>query len=174
MKRLMILTALMMAALALAGCAVNDTPDPAQTAAVTDSEAVADSPAAPESVPPTAEPAETPAPAEDIAAAYQTISPEDAKELIGTEGVVLLDVRTQEEYQAGYIEGALLLPYDEIAQTIDKFDIVRDDTIIVYCRTGRRSAIAAEELIGMGYTSVYDMGGIADWPYEIVTEKRDE
>ncbi len=172
MKRMIIITALLLPALALAGCAVSDTSDTPPTAAATDSVAVAESPAATESVAPTAKPLDTAAPAADTTAAYQAISPEDARELIGTEGVVLLDVRTQEEYQAGYIEGALLLPYDEIAQTIDKFAIDKDDTIIVYCRTGRRSAIAAEELIGMGYTSVYDMGGIYDWPYEIVTEER--
>lgn len=100
---------------------------------------------------------------------YRTIAPENAKELIGTDGVVLLDVRTQEEFDEAHIEDAVLVPYDAIAANLDKLPDDMDTTIIVYCRSGRRSAIAANELIGMGYTQVYDLGGIQDWPYGTVT-----
>lgn len=116
----------------------------------------------------------TPSPAaetstEPAQAVYQTIIPEDAKALIGTSGVVLLDVRTKEEFDEAHIDGAALVPYDAIDQNVDKLPEGKDTTIIVYCRSGRRSAIAAETLLGMGYTQVYDLGGIQDWPYETVT-----
>lgn len=116
----------------------------------------------------------TPTPAaetstEPAQAAYQTITPEDAKALMGTSGVVLLDVRTKEEFDEAHIDGAALVPYDAIDQNVDKLPEGKDTTIIVYCRSGRRSAIAAETLLGMGYTQVYDLGGIQDWPYETVT-----
>ena len=102
-------------------------------------------------------------------AEYRTITPEKAKELIGTVGVVLLDVREQDEYDQIRIDGAVLLPVDDVA--LKAADVLPDKnaTIIVYCRSGRRSAIAANELVGMGYTGVYDLGGIQDWPYETVS-----
>jgi rhodanese-related sulfurtransferase len=97
---------------------------------------------------------------------YKTISPADAKELIGSEGAVLVDVRTPEEYMEAYIPGAVLLPLDDIAQKAERVLPDKYATIIVYCRSGRRSAIAAEELLDMGYKKIYDLGGIIDWPYE--------
>jgi phage shock protein E len=100
--------------------------------------------------------------------AYKTLSPEDAKELIGTKGVFLVDVRTPEEYLDGHIPQSLLLPQDEIQQKA--LEVLPDKyaTVIVYCRSGRRSALAAKELIGLGYKCVYDLGGILDWPYDTV------
>ena len=106
--------------------------------------------------------------ATDPTAGYQTISPAEAKKLIGTEGVVLVDVRTQDEYDAGYIEGAILLPVDELSQKAESVLKDKNAKIIVYCRSGRRSAIAAKELLTMGYRDVYDLGGIVNWPYETV------
>ena len=102
-------------------------------------------------------------------AAYHTISAEDAKAMMadGTP-YILLDVRTQEEYDAGHIDGAMLLPYDEIAGRAAAELPDKGARILLYCRTGRRSAAAAETLAGMGYTDVYDFGGIVDWPYETV------
>lgn len=103
------------------------------------------------------------------AATYQIISAEEAKRMMDeTSGCIVLDVRTQEEYDEGHIDGAVLLPYDEISQRAESELPDKDATILVYCRTGRRSAIAAEELANMGYTNVYDFGGIVDWPYETV------
>lgn len=106
--------------------------------------------------------------ATESAAGYQTISPAEAKKLIGTEGVVLVDVRTQEEYDEAHIAGAVLLPVDDIPQKAGAVLKDKNEKIIVYCRSGRRSAIAAKELLAMGYKDVYDLGGIIDWPYETV------
>ncbi len=105
---------------------------------------------------------------ETESAGFEEISPEEAKELIGEANVVLLDVRTQEEYDEGHIEGAVLLPYDAITADSAGLPADKDATIIIYCRSGRRSAIAAETLLGLGYTRVYDLGGIQSWPYAVV------
>ncbi len=121
------------------------------------------------SVTPSAQTSATAEGTADAAAAWQQIAPEDALALLETQGVVLLDVRTPEEFAEGHIEGAQLLPYDEIAARTDELPADKDTTIVVYCRSGRRSAIAAEELADMGYTAVYDLGGIQSWPYDTVT-----
>lgn len=100
-------------------------------------------------------------------AKYQKISPEAAKEMINDQSIVL-DVRTQEEYDMGHIEGATLVPVDSIlADQLDKLPD-KDQVILVYCRSGNRSEIASKHLVEKGYTQVYDFGGINDWPYEIV------
>ncbi len=75
--------------------------------------------------------------------------------------VLLLDVRTIEEYADGHIPGSVLKPYDEIAASFAEADTSRP--IAVYCRSGRRSAIAVETLLAMGYTNVSDLGGITGW-----------
>ncbi|MDD2533809.1 MAG: rhodanese-like domain-containing protein [Eubacteriales bacterium] len=80
----------------------------------------------------------------------------------------LLDVRTPEEYAEGYIEGAMNIAVEEMKYRTDELPQDKAAPIIVYCRSGRRSAIGAQILINLGYTSVYDLGGIQDWPYEIV------
>ncbi len=103
---------------------------------------------------------------ENMESVYQKITPVEAKELIGSEKVVLVDVRTRDEYEAEYIPGAVLLPLDYIQERAQSLLPDQYDTIIVYCRSGRRSAIAAKELLDMGYKTVYDLGGIIDWPYE--------
>ncbi|MEG2546783.1 MAG: rhodanese-like domain-containing protein [Niameybacter sp.] len=103
--------------------------------------------------------------------AYQKISAKEAKEMMekGEYGVIL-DVRTLEEYNEGHIEGATLLPNDEIKEKAEITLYDKEEVILVYCRSGRRSEAAAKELIEMGYTNVYDFGGIIDWSYEIVKE----
>jgi rhodanese-related sulfurtransferase len=152
MKKMMIYTALVLAAaLAFTGCAPNSSPN----ASV--------SPSAPSET--AAKPSEETA----VAVAGQLISVADAKALIGTAGVTLLDVRTQEEYDEAHIDGAVLLPYDSITPSSVGLPADKNATVIVYCRSGRRSAIAAETLIGLGYTKVYDLGGIQSWPYETVS-----
>ncbi|MCT4542123.1 MAG: rhodanese-like domain-containing protein [Vallitalea sp.] len=95
---------------------------------------------------------------------YKKITPEEAKEMM-IEGNIILDVRTQAEYDQGYIEGATLLPLDSILD--DNLESLPDKNqiILVYCRSGNRSATAAKALIDAGYTNVYDFGGIIDWPY---------
>lgn len=101
---------------------------------------------------------------------YEQITPQEAKVLMDTEtGYVILDVRSQAEYETGHIEGALLIPDYEVAERAS-FDLPdKDQLILVYCRTGRRSKLAAETLVSLGYTNVKEFGGIYDWPYEIVT-----
>ncbi|MDU4889221.1 MAG: rhodanese-like domain-containing protein [Clostridium sp.] len=99
------------------------------------------------------------------------ISAEEAKKIIDTEEhEIVLDVRSVEEYKEGHIEGAVLLPSDEIKEKVENLIQDKNKTILVYCRSGRRSAAAAKDLIDFGYTNVYDFGGIIDWKYEVVKE----
>jgi len=83
-----------------------------------------------------------------------------------TDDVIILDVRTQEEFDEGHIKNAILLPYDEIREKAANILTDKNQTILIYCRTGRRSEIAARELLDIGYTKVYDFGGIVDWEFE--------
>jgi rhodanese-related sulfurtransferase len=99
---------------------------------------------------------------------YKKISAEDAKKIIDSEDVIVLDVRTPEEFNEGHIENAVLLPVSDIKDKAGEVLTDKDAKILVYCRSGNRSATAAKELIEMGYTDVYDFGGIMSWPYEIV------
>lgn len=102
---------------------------------------------------------------------YQKISAEEAKEMMKEDkDYVILDVRTLNEYNEGHIEGAVLLPDYEIQNQAEIVLDNKENVILVYCRSGKRSEAAAKELIEMGYTHVYDLGGIMDWPYEIVKE----
>lgn len=95
----------------------------------------------------------------------------EAKEKMAAGGVTVVDVRTAEEYEQGHIEGAVLIPNETIGQeNIDKLP-KKDAVILVYCRSGRRSADAASKLVGLGYSKVYDFGGISDWTYGTVVEK---
>jgi len=84
--------------------------------------------------------------------------------------LVLLDVRTLEEYQEAHIPGALLLPYDQInaANALKAIGKDKNRTIVVYCRSGRRSEIAASSLANLGYTRIFDLGAIAAWPFGTV------
>ena len=99
---------------------------------------------------------------------YQQITQEEAKEMMDTQEVVILDVREQHEYDSGHIPGAVLLPVgtiteDTAAAVIDELDTV----VLVYCRSGNRSKTASQALADLGYTNVYEFGGINDWPYEV-------
>ena len=101
-------------------------------------------------------------------ATYEQISGAEAKALMDSEsGYIIIDARTQEEYDEGYIPGAVLIPEYEIADRAEKELPDKDQLILVYCRSGRRSKIAAEELVKLGYTNVKEFGGIIDWEYEI-------
>lgn len=103
-------------------------------------------------------------------AEYTQISQEKAQEMMKSEDVVVVDVRTQEEYAQGHIPGAICVPNESIvdAQPEELPDL--EQTILVYCRSGRRSKEAAQKLADMGYTNVYEFGGIIDWNGEVVTE----
>ena len=103
----------------------------------------------------------------DTPATYQQISGAEAKALMDSEsGYIIIDARTQEEYDQGHIPGAILIPEYEIADRAEKELLDKDQLILVYCRSGRRSKIAAEELVKLGYTNVKEFGGIIDWEYE--------
>ena len=100
-------------------------------------------------------------------ATYEQISGAEAKALMDSEsGYIILDAREQDEYDEGHIPGAILIPYGEIADRAEKELPDKDQLILVYCRSGRRSKIAAEELVKLGYTNVKEFGGIIDWEYE--------
>lgn len=100
---------------------------------------------------------------------YEQISQAEAKALMDSEsGYIIIDARTQSEYDEGHIAGAILIPEYEIASRAEKELPDKDQLILVYCRSGRRSKIAAEELVKLGYTNVKEFGGIIDWEYEIV------
>lgn len=100
---------------------------------------------------------------------YEQITQDKAKEHMDTQtDLVILDTRTQEEFSEGHIPGAIVIPYDEIDARAEKELPDKDKLILVYCRSGRRSKIAAEALAHLGYTNVKEFGGIIDWEYEIV------
>jgi len=100
---------------------------------------------------------------------YEQITPQEAKTIMDTEGeFYLIDARTAEEFAEGHIEDAILIPEYEIAQRAETELPDKDALILVYCRSGRRSKIASEELVRLGYTNVKEFGGIIDWPYEVV------
>ena len=102
-------------------------------------------------------------------ATYDQISGAEAKALMDSEsGYIIIDARTQEEYNQGHIAGAIMIPEYEIADRAENELPDKDQLILVYCRSGRRSKIAAEELVKLEYTNVKEFGGIIDWEYEIV------
>jgi len=102
-------------------------------------------------------------------ATYEQISGAEAKALMDSEsGYIIIDARTQPEYDEGHITGAILIPEYEIASRAKEAFPDKNALILVYCRSGRRSKIASEELAKLGYTRVKEFGGIIDWPYEIV------
>ena len=102
-------------------------------------------------------------------AIYEQITPQEAKEIMDTEkDYVIIDARTEEEFAEGHIENAVLIPEYEIKVRAEKELPDKDALILVYCRSGRRSKIASEELVKLGYTNVKEFGGIINWPYETV------
>jgi len=104
-------------------------------------------------------------------AVYQKITAEQAKAQMEEGGAyILLDVRTDEEFSEGRIDGAILIPDYEIGDRAAAELPDKKALLLIYCRSGRRSALAAQELIDMGYTNVYDFGGIIDWPYDTVSD----
>lgn len=100
---------------------------------------------------------------------YHKITPEQALSMMqDSSDYILLDVRTQPEFDESYIEGAILIPDYEIAQRAQQELPDKNSLILLYCRSGRRSEAAARKLLELGYTNVYDFGGIIDWPYDTV------
>ena len=101
-------------------------------------------------------------------AVYVNITAEEAKRIMDSEeGYIILDVRTQEEYDEGHIPGAIVISHEEIEEKAEDVLTDKDQLILVYCRSGRRSKIPAEALVELGYTNIKDFGGIIDWLYEV-------
>lgn len=100
---------------------------------------------------------------------YQQITAQEAKTMMDVgAGTIVLDVREQEEYDQGHIPGAVLLPVGEITQESASAAVPEKDTVVlVYCRSGNRSKKASQALVELGYTGIYEFGGINTWPYEV-------
>ena len=108
-------------------------------------------------------------------ASYQTITQEKAKELMDTQEVLILDVREQSEYDSGHIPNAVLLPVGQIDEkTAEQVIPAKDAVVLVYCRSGNRSKTAASSLAELGYTQIYEFGGINSWPYEVERQHQSE
>lgn len=105
---------------------------------------------------------------------YQKLTAEEAKKRIDSgDNLVILDVRTQEEYDEKHIDGAVLIPNEEIGEEpLTQLPDLNQE-ILIYCRSGNRSSQAAKKMLEAGYTNVYDFGGINDWPYDTVSGSED-
>ena len=98
---------------------------------------------------------------------YKQITQQQAKEMMDNQSVIILDVREQHEYDSGHIKGAVLLPVGSItADTAAAVIPQKDSVVLVYCRSGNRSKTASQALAELGYTEIYEFGGISSWPYE--------
>ncbi len=103
-------------------------------------------------------------------ATYQQITQEEAKEMMKADGGhIIVDVRRQDEYDSGHIPDAILIPNESIGTEKPKELPNLDQIILIYCRSGRRSKEASQKLADMGYTHIYEFGGIIDWTGEVVT-----
>ena len=99
---------------------------------------------------------------------YQQITQEEAKNMMDTQEAIVLDVREQDELDTGHIPGAVLLPVGTITKdTADAVIPELDSVVLVYCRSGNRSKKASQALVDLGYTGIYEFGGINTWPYEV-------
>lgn len=102
---------------------------------------------------------------------FQSISAADAKKMMESgQDIKIIDVRTKDEYAEGHIKDAVLLPVAEVE--LEAEDVLEDkgQAVLVYCRSGVKSRIASQLLVELGYTDVYEFGGILNWPYEITKE----
>ena len=105
---------------------------------------------------------------ENREAVYMNITAQQAKQIMDTqEGYVILDVREKEEYDQGHIPGAIVIPHTQVEAQAESVLTDKDQLILVYCRSGRRSKLAADVLVKLGYTNIKEFGGILDWPYEV-------
>ena len=102
---------------------------------------------------------------------FLNITAEEARKLMDSEkDRIILDVRSREEFDQGHIPGAILIPNTEIEAKAADLLPDKDQLILVYCRSGRRSKLAAQSLADLGYTNIREFGGILDWPYEVVQD----
>ena len=99
---------------------------------------------------------------------FEMITPQEAKTIMDSgEEHIILDTREQYEFDEGHIKGAILIPYTEIESKAEQMLPDKNKLILVYCRSGRRSKIAAESLAKLGYTNVKEFGGIIDWTWAL-------
>ena len=98
---------------------------------------------------------------------YKKITPERAKEIIDTTDCTILDVRTEDEFVLGHLENSICIPVDDLPSRLNELPD-RSATILICCRSGKSSAIAAEYLDEEGYENVYDFGGLLSWRYGYV------
>ena len=104
----------------------------------------------------------------DREAVYVNITAQEAKQIMDSAAdYIILDVRTRDEYETGHIPGARCFPLDDIECNAEVYIPDKDMMYLIYCRSGRRSKLAAEILVELGYTNIKEFGGIIDWPYEI-------
>jgi len=100
---------------------------------------------------------------------WNTIDAQEANRMmLELDDFILLDVRTVSEFEQMRIEGAIHIPYNEITDRAEAELKDKNSVILIYCRSGQRSALAAANLIYLGFTAIYDFGGILNWPYETV------
>jgi phage shock protein E len=107
--------------------------------------------------------------ASDTNSSYHKITAQEAKRMLDSREGILIDVRTPEEYALSHIPGAILIPNESIGEKKPEELSSLSEPLLIYCRSGRRSKEAAEKLTRLGYTAVYDFGGIVDWPYEVTS-----
>lgn len=99
---------------------------------------------------------------------YQQITQDEAKKIMDTrDDYIIVDARDQYEYDEGHIKDAIVIPYTDIEDLAEQKLPNKEQLILVYCRSGRRSKIAAQSLADMGYTNVKEFGGITDWQYGV-------
>ena len=99
---------------------------------------------------------------------YRQITQQEARQMMDEQDVLILDVREQHEYDSGHIPGAILLPVGTITEeTAAQIIAAKDTVVLIYCRNGNRSKQAAAALADLGYTELYEFGGISTWPYEV-------
>lgn len=104
---------------------------------------------------------------------YTKISPQQAKFIMDNDAYdcIIIDVRSLEEYTSGHIQNAVSLPNELIQAESPQINAIlpdKEQAVLVYCRSGKRSKQASDKLVALGYTHIYDIGGIIDWPYEVV------
>ncbi|MBQ1659689.1 MAG: rhodanese-like domain-containing protein [Clostridia bacterium] len=106
---------------------------------------------------------------ESVVKSFTMISQDEAKEMMNkSDGHIIVDVRRQDEYDSGHIPGAILIPNESIEKKKPKQLPDTEQVILIYCRSGNRSKQAAQKLADMGYTNIYEFGGINTWTGEIV------
>ena len=103
---------------------------------------------------------------------YLQIDQDTAKQMMAADdGHVIVDVRRQDEYDAGHIPGAILIPNESIETERPKELPDLNQIILIYCRSGNRSKQASQKLADMGYTNIYEFGGIIDWTGAVITSE---